>query len=89
VIERYRKNRMQCMPWDDGTRYGIECKLKRIERELGKRPIERTDRLFLEDWLTQFCGTADQWNRWRYVFVLIYDYAAQAARHCRLQGHLR
>lgn len=75
VVERFRTNRMQFMPWDKGTRYAIECKLNRIQRELGKRPIERTDCIFLEDWLTVFCKTADQWNKWRYVFVLVYAYA--------------
>ena len=70
AVTGFRENRMQFMPWDEGTRYGIDCKLNRIDRELGTRIIERTDRLFLEDWLA-FCRTADQWNKWRYVLMLL------------------
>lgn len=75
IITGFRENRAQFMPWDKGTREAIDYKLNRIDRELGTKLVERTDRLFLEDWLNQFVKTADQWNKWRYVLVLIYDYA--------------
>lgn len=75
LVDAWLQNRAPFMPWDAGTRYAIECKAKRIRRELGDRVLARTDRLFLDDWLTSFCKTADQWNKWRYVLVLLWDYA--------------
>jgi integrase len=75
TVDAWIRDRMPFMPWDEGTRYAITCKLKRIRRELGDRILSRTDRLFLDDWLTSFCRTADQWNKWRYVLVLLWDYA--------------
>ena len=51
------------------------AKMNRIARELGDRTVQRTDRMFLEDWLTSFCGTGDQFNKWRYALTLLWDFA--------------
>jgi integrase len=72
---KWKEDRMPFMPWDDGTRRNAEYMLARIERELGTRVIARTDCMFLEDWMTGFCKTADQWNKWRYVLVLLWRFA--------------
>ena len=75
LIDKWLADRMPFMPWDDGTQYAVTCKLKRIGRSFGDRVVARTDCLFLGNWLRSFCKTADQWNKWRYVLVLLWDYA--------------
>ncbi len=78
LVDRWKTDRMPFMPWDEGTREAVGYKLARIQRELGERVVSRTDSLFLEDWLG-FCKTGDAWNKWRYVFVLLWKFAV--ARH--------
>jgi integrase len=63
------------MPWDDGTRRNAEYMLARIGRDFGSRIIARTDCMDLENWMAKFCKNADQWNKWRYILVLLWKLA--------------
>jgi hypothetical protein len=75
LVKWWKRDRLQSMPWDKGTRQAVLAKLERIGRELGNRVILRTDRMFLEDWLTSFCKTGDQFNKWRYALALLWSFA--------------
>lgn len=75
LVDRWKTDRLQFMPWDAGTQKSAGYKLARIRRELGDRYVARTDRMFLEDWLTAFCKTGDQFNEWRYVLILLFRFA--------------
>jgi integrase len=75
LVEWWKRDRLRFQPWDVGTRAAMVAKMNRIGRELGDRAIERTDRLFLDDWLTSFCKTGDQFNKWRYALILLWDFA--------------
>lgn len=74
LVDWWQRDRMQFMPWDEGTRAAVLHKMKRIRRELGDRTLKRTDCVFLEDWLAAFCKTADQFNKWRYALVLLWKF---------------
>jgi integrase len=75
LVDRWEQDRLQFMPWDTGTRRNMLAKMRRIKRELGTRTIASTDRMFIEDWLSSFCQTADQFNDWRYALVLLWQLA--------------
>ena len=75
LVDKWISDKLQFQPWDEGTRKSAGYKLARIRRELGARVVIRTDRMFIEDWLSSFCKTADQFNDWRYVFVLLWRFA--------------
>lgn len=75
LVEKWKADRLQFMPWDTRTRREMLWKLDRIARELGDRVIERTDCLFLDDWLSKFCRSTDSFNKWRYVLVLLWRFA--------------
>lgn len=74
LVRRWIDYKLELMPWDDGTKAARLAKMRRIERELGDKIIERVDCMFLEEWLG-FCRTADQFNDWRFVFVLLWRFA--------------
>lgn len=84
LVAKWESDRLQFQPWDDGTRKNMLAKFRRISRELGSRIIEHTDCMYLEDWLTSFCNTADQFNKWRYALVLLWKFAVsrKLAREC-------
>ena len=75
LVDAWKRDRLQFQAWDQGTRDNHLAKMRRIKRELGARAISQTDRLFLEEWLNSFCGTGDQFNKWRYVLILLWRYA--------------
>lgn len=75
LVAKWLEDRLQFQPWSPGTRANNVAKMKRIQRELGRRPISHTDCLFIDEWLSQFCKTADTYNDWRYVFFLLWDFA--------------
>jgi enterobacteria phage integrase len=75
VVDKFITDQVQFMPWKKGTRTNNLAKLNRIKRELGARVIDRTDAVFLDEWLTGFCFNADTWNKWRYALVLIWKFA--------------
>lgn len=75
LVDEWKRNKLQFRPWDETTRQNVLSKMHRIQREIGDRPIKRTDCMFLEDWMHSFCRTADQWNKWRYAFILLWRYA--------------
>lgn len=75
IVDRWETDRLQFMPWDIGTRRNMLAKMRRIRRELGERPIEYTDCIFLEEWMSSFCHTADTFNKWRYALVLLWKFA--------------
>lgn len=72
---KWKEDRMALMPWSDGTRANYLAKVNRIERELGKRTIMHTDCMYIEDWIAGRTRTADAFNDWRYVFVLLWKFA--------------
>jgi integrase len=75
LVDRYLDDKVPFMPWKQGTRVNNVAKLKRIRKELGHRLIERTDSIFLNDWLESFVDKADTWMKWRYVFILLWKHA--------------
>ena len=75
LVAKWREERMPHMPWDDGTRRNAEYMLARIGRDFGSRIIARTDCMDLENWMAKFCKNADQWNKWRYILVLLWKLA--------------
>jgi len=75
LVTKWEADRLQFMPWDTGTRKNMLAKMHRISRELGARALVHTDCLYLEEWLTRFCRTADTWNKWRYALVLLWKFA--------------
>ena len=75
LVDRYLDDKVPFMPWKKGTRTNNVAKLKRIRKELGHRLIERTDSIFLNDWLESFVDKADTWMKWRYVFILLWKHA--------------
>jgi integrase len=75
LVAKWREERMPHMPWDDGTRRNAEYMLARIGRDFGSRIIARTDCMDLENWMARFCKNADQWNKWRYILVLLWKLA--------------
>jgi integrase len=75
LVDAWKRDRLPFMPWDKGTRKAHVWKMDRFVREHGDRLVARTDCMFLEEWLTSFCHTADQWNKWRYVLTLLWRYA--------------
>ena len=77
LVDRWKTDCLPFMPWDKGTRQNNLYKIERVRRELGARQVARTDRLFLHSWLSSFCHNADQWNKWRYVLVLLWKFALE------------
>lgn len=75
LVERWKADRMQFMAWDTRTRREYLWKFDRIARELGERVIDRTDCLFLEEWLNSFCSSTDTFNKWRYALALLWRFA--------------
>jgi integrase len=75
LVAKWETDKLQFMPWDAGTRSNMLHKMRRIARELGPRPIARTDCMFLEEWLAGFCSSADVFNKWRYALVLLWKFA--------------
>lgn len=75
LVDSWERDKLQFMPWDEGTRRNVLAKMRRIRKELGSRTVAHTDRLFLEEWLSGFCKTGDQFNKWRYALILLWRYA--------------
>lgn len=75
LVQKWKLDRLPLMPWDEGTRQNMLAKMNRISRELGGRTIVHTDSMFIEDWIEEFCTTADTFNKWRYAFVLLWRFA--------------
>jgi len=79
LVNRWMLDKLQFMPWDHRTKANHLYKMERIKRELGHRPVARTDSMFLEEWLESFCRTADQFNKWRFSLVMLWKLAV--AKH--------
>ena len=75
LVERWLDEELRFQPWDVGTRKVREFMFRRIARQLGERLVAQTDGLFLKRWLDSFCRNADQWNKWRHVLILLWQYA--------------
>jgi integrase len=75
LVKSWIADRLPFMPWDKGTKRNMLAKLHRIERELGQRVVARTDRMFLDEWVSSFCKTGDQFNKWRYALTLLWRFA--------------
>jgi enterobacteria phage integrase len=75
LVTKWLEDRLPFMPWKAGTRRNHLAKLNRISRELGARTIAHTDCMFLEQWISSFTRTADTFNDWRYVLVLLWKFA--------------
>jgi integrase len=75
LVDRFIADRIQFMPWKKGTLTNNVAKLKLIRKELGYRLVERTDAIFLNDWLAARCEKADTFMKWRYILVLLWKFA--------------
>lgn len=75
LVAKWKEDRLQFMPWDEGTKTNTLAKMNRIAREIGARTIMHTDCMYLEEWLSGFCRSADVFNKWRYALVLLWKFA--------------
>jgi hypothetical protein len=75
LVEKWRTDQLPFMPWKAGTKTNYHAKLNRIQKEMGHRLVARTDSIFLTDWLSSFCHTADTYNKWRFALVLLFRFA--------------
>jgi enterobacteria phage integrase len=75
VIQAWREDQLPFMPWSEGTASNYKYQFNRIDRELGNRYIERTDVVFLTNWLKSFCHRPDTFNGWRDVLMLLWKFA--------------
>lgn len=74
LVDAWKRDKLQFQPWDSGTKRNNLLKMERVRRDIGHRLLNRTDCLFLEEWLAAFCHTADTFNKWRYALVLLWKY---------------
>jgi predicted transcriptional regulator len=81
VVESLIDNQLAHEPWKPSTRRNCMAKIRRIQKHFGKQPIHRITAAHLSKWLKSFCGTADQYNKWRDMLETIWDYAFE-------QGHV-
>jgi len=88
LVDRWCTDAMPFEAWDDGTRRNACYMMARIKRELGTRPIHRTDCVFLDSWLSGFAKNADQWNKWRYMLVLVWKFACAKGLATRNEGEV-
>lgn len=75
LVKKWIEDKVPLMPWAPGTRENYVAKANRISKELGTRTIVHTDCMFIEDWIAARTRTADAFNDWRYVFVLLWRFA--------------
>jgi enterobacteria phage integrase len=75
LCAKWLSDKLQFMPWAPSTAQNYVAKINRISRELGARTIAHTDCMYLEEWIASFAKTADTFNDWRYVFVLLWRFA--------------
>jgi integrase len=75
VIDKWMEDQLRFMGWKEGTRNNAISKFNRIKRELGDRRIDETDSLFITEWIQAFCHTADTYNKWLDIFLLIWTFA--------------
>ena len=74
LVDRWRVEKLPLMPWDASTRATAIWRLNRIRAELGTRTIEGADCLALETWLNQTATSADAYNKWRGMLVLLWRF---------------
>ncbi len=75
LVNLFRASAIHNEPWDDGTKRNYEFKLNVINDEYGNHHFVAIDRLEIDKFLTLRCKNADTWNKWRYVFILLYRFA--------------
>lgn len=75
LVAKWIEDKVPLMPWSPGTRQNHLAKARRIAKELGRRTIEYTDCMFIEDWIASRAPKADTFNDWRYVFVMLWSFA--------------
>lgn len=77
LVRLYRQTVLPGKPWDPSYRKNVECKLARIERELGDLPVSLVDRVRLGDWLSKNFGSGpgDTYNKWRAALVELWRFA--------------
>jgi integrase len=75
VIDLFIENRLEKEGWKASTAKNNLIKLNKIRAVMGHRYIERTNSLFLTEWLETFAFTADTWNKWRLILVRLWAYA--------------
>lgn len=75
LVTKWLEDKVPLMPWAPGTRANYLAKANRISKELGRRTIEYTDCMFIEDWIAARAPKADAFNDWRYVFVMLWSFA--------------
>lgn len=75
LVDQWKRERLQFLPWDTRTRKEMLWKMERIRRELGDRIVVRTDCLALENWLDGFCRSTSSFNKWRYALDLLWRFA--------------
>lgn len=77
LIERWRVEWLPKIPWDESTRSTAENRIDRISREVGATLLQDADVVFIGEWLSKTAPRADPFNKWRYIWVLLYKFAVE------------
>jgi hypothetical protein len=75
LIDLYVENIADTKPWDDGTRHNHLFALRLYQRAFGERALAGVDRVFLGDWLSARCPSADAYNKHRARLIDLWRYA--------------
>jgi len=74
LVDRWEKERLAFMPWDESTRQTARWRLARIRREIGQQTLVDADCLSLGAWLTKTALRAQPFNKWRDVLILLWRF---------------
>lgn len=75
LVDLWMRDELPFKPWGKSTRVNNVAKLRRIQRELKDRVIDKTDCLYFQDYLAGFCKNADAFNKWRYALAMLCAFA--------------
>jgi len=75
VVPLWLRDKLQFQPWDKRTIVNYRYKLERIAREFADKPLDGTSCMEIEDWIAARGGAADNFIKWRRVFVMLYSFA--------------
>ncbi len=75
LVEYYKDEVLPTKPWAQGTSKIFEIRLNAASKSLGERSIINVDRIVIADWINDRCTTADCRNKWRAMFIELYECA--------------
>jgi len=75
VVELFKRDQLQFMPWGEKARANNIMKFERIAREEGHRLIEDTNSAFISKWIGSQYDKANTFNAWLDRWQDLYRYA--------------